>query len=93
MDQRNCRQNKGYNRTISNQYSCRGSSKDNFSPMGNVVECPDTFSAPVDYMPIGMGYVPWQQWGEVFTGEAGLAHGTIFPELVKPWWVKCGQRM
>lgn len=93
MDQRNYRQNKGYNRTISNRYSCRGTGRSNYSPMGNVVECPDTASGPVDYMPIAMAYVPWQQWGEVFTGEAGLSHGTIFPELVKPWWVKCGQRM
>ena len=93
MDQRNCRHNKGYNCTLGNKYTCKEARNTCGSHMDNVVECPGTMEAPVDCMPIAMAYVPWQRWDEVFTGEAGLAHGTIFPELVKPWWTKCGSRM
>lgn len=45
-------------------------------------------------MPIAMAYVPWQTWNcsQVLEADCGLANGTIFPELVKPFWVKCGLR-
>lgn len=55
--------------------------------------CEHLESDEISCMPIAMAYVPWQEWGEVFTGECGLENGTIFPELVKPFWVKCGLRM
>lgn len=37
-----------------------------------------------DY-PVAMAYVPWQQWYTVYDLEKGLACGTIFPELDKPF--------
>lgn len=36
-------------------------------------------------MPIGMGYVPWQKWGQTYSPEQGLKRGTIFPELDYPF--------
>ncbi len=94
MDQRNYRHNRGYDRGLGDKYSCREPEQCNKCRSdANVVECPNRNEAPVDCMQLAMAYVPWQQWCEVFTGEGGLAHGTIFPELVKPWWVKCGQKM
>lgn len=31
-------------------------------------------------------YVPWQIMGDVFKPEVGLCKGTIFPELVSPYY-------
>ena len=33
----------------------------------------------------GHAYVPNQKMGEIFNKDCGLAHGTIFPELVSPY--------
>ena len=55
-------------------------------------DCTNTTNDVCGSMPIAMAYVPWQQWGDVFTGECGLAHGTIFPDLYKPFWVHCGHK-
>lgn len=45
---------------------------------------------------IGMSYVPWQKFEQVLDAENGLAHGTIFAELVLPFYGKkaacCGMR-
>lgn len=35
--------------------------------------------------PIAMAYVPWQTFENVMDGCAGLAHGTIFEDLVFPF--------
>lgn len=35
--------------------------------------------------PIAMAYVPWQSFENVMDGCAGLAHGTIFEDLVFPF--------
>ena len=35
--------------------------------------------------PLAMAYVPWQMFDEVMDGCGGLAHGTIFEELVFPF--------
>lgn len=68
----------------------------NYSDAAYVAEahdCEHLENDEIACMPIAMAYVPWQQWGEVFTGECGLEHGTIFPELVKDFWVSCGLGM
>lgn len=36
--------------------------------------------------PVGMAYVPWQCWGEIYPLNTGLQRGTIFPELDKPFF-------
>ncbi len=38
-----------------------------------------------DNFPPAMAYVPWQYWHRVYDLEKGLACGTIFPELDKPF--------
>ena len=35
--------------------------------------------------PIGMAYVPYQQWDTTFSAEEGFPKGTIFPQLYKPF--------
>lgn len=39
--------------------------------------------------PIGMGYVPMQKWGDLYSLEQGLCEGTIFVELNQ---IFCGKR-
>ncbi len=39
----------------------------------------------LNQMPIGMGYVPWQRWGQTYPIEQGFVRGTIFPELDLPF--------
>lgn len=34
---------------------------------------------------VAMAYVPWQQLEEVYEPEVALCHGTLFPELFKPF--------
>ena len=31
--------------------------------------------------PIGMGYIPWQVWGQTYPLDRAFQVGTIFPEL------------
>lgn len=42
--------------------------------------------------PIGMGYVPWQTFKDIYDPERGLEAGTIFAELEKPFWGRRGFR-
>lgn len=41
-------------------------------------------------MPVAMAYVPWQYFNTVYEVDKALQHGTIFPELNKPWYGKRG---
>ena len=36
-------------------------------------------------MPIGMAYVPFQQWDTPYEGAVGYSRGTIFKELDLPF--------
>lgn len=38
-----------------------------------------------DEYPIGMGYVPWQEFRNLYEPERGFHAGTIFIELDKPF--------
>lgn len=40
----------------------------------------------MDRFPVGMAYVPWQCWGEIYPLNTGLQRGTLFPELDKPFF-------
>jgi len=42
-------------------------------------------SFQIGQMPIGMAYVPWQQWCQTYPMEQGFRQGTIFPELDLPF--------
>ncbi len=41
------------------------------------------------HAPLGMGYVPWQEFDKTFELKKALQVGTIFPELCLPF---CGRR-
>ena len=41
---------------------------------------------PLEGMPIGIGYVPWQQWRSTYDYCEGLSQGTIFPCLNLPFY-------
>ena len=45
---------------------------------------------PIESMPIGMAYVPWQVWQKIYNDEVALDRGTIFHELDLPF---IGERM
>ena len=62
----------------------------------NMTESPDTLcpcqnagcapgDMPVDDMTIGMSYVPWQNWDNIYDSAEALSRGTIFADLYKPW--------
>ena len=73
-----------------NASSCNGnrqgtggcpSSQDHCEPTRKDVETCGRFSPH----PIGMAYVPYQQWDTTFSAEEGFPKGTIFPQLYKPF--------
>jgi hypothetical protein len=35
--------------------------------------------------PVAMAYIPFQQFGQLYSPEKGYQRGTIFPDLDKPW--------
>ena len=35
---------------------------------------------------LAIAYVKWQEFGNVYEAEEGFAHGTIFPDLDKPFY-------
>lgn len=37
-------------------------------------------------LPIGMCYVPWQHFQQVLDADSGLHKGTIFAELILPFY-------
>lgn len=43
--------------------------------------CPNTSAGAMEQYPVGMGYVPWQQWQQTYPLDQALHHGTIFPDL------------
>ena len=48
-------------------------------------DCPNT--DPLRGMPLGIGYVPVQEWGQTHCPDKALQRGTIFPPLDLPF---CG---
>lgn len=42
-----------------------------------------------DNFVVGMAYVPWQHFGNVYEPCKGLSRGTIFPDLDKPFEGGC----
>lgn len=46
----------------------------------------DSFGGCVlDELPIGMAYVPYQKWRNVYNADVALERGTIFAELDMPF--------
>ncbi len=51
----------------------------------------ETGSFPSSRFPVGMGYVPWQQWGMTYEPAKALKSGTIFPCLDLPFLGRRGK--
>lgn len=47
--------------------------------------CPDTSPGGMEQYPVGMGYIPWQQWQQTYPLERAFHRGTIFPDLDLPF--------
>ncbi len=45
---------------------------------------------PLAGLPVGMAYVPWQYFRDVYEPDKALQYGTIFPELNKPFYGRGG---
>lgn len=54
--------------------------------------CRDRFMDDGKDFPIGMAYVPWQVWGNLYPPEQGLCEGTIFADLNQFFCGKRGNR-
>lgn len=48
-------------------------------------DCPNTCAGCMEQYPVGMGYIPWQQWQQTYPLEQALRKGTIFPDLDLPF--------
>ena len=44
--------------------------------------CPSRLTGAFEQQfPVGMGYIPWQTWGQTYPLNTALRQGTFFPEL------------
>ena len=53
-------------------------SADNVQNNGSIPRFPEN-------TPLGMAYVPFQQWSEVYNDEDAFESGTLFPDLNMPF--------
>ncbi len=92
MDRRMYRGNMGYNRNVS-PYRANEPVCDNVAGKYESVDscrkdkdyCEDNFNP--DRFPIGMCYVPWQCFRDLYENEfTALANGTLFKELDYDWY-------
>lgn len=80
-------QNNGYNTQYNNMrkpsYDKPGYA-DKMKAMEHDGDC-NKKTGKVDYMEIGMCYVPWQKWEDIYDIDKALERGTIFAQLDKPF--------
>lgn len=75
-----------YNRGSRQQRSCQPSRPSNVSPSCGYDKCVDkAIDKCVNDLPLAMAYVPMQRWENVCDAPSGLAMGSIFKDLVKPY--------
>lgn len=48
-------------------------------------ECPQPKGKFPAETPLGMAYVPFQEWEKTYDAQAALSRGTVFPSLDKPF--------
>lgn len=48
-------------------------------------ELSQSWTCKSEEFPIGMAYVPWQKWRDIYEPARALNVGTIFAELDKPF--------
>ena len=51
--------------------------------------CPESLAPDPSMLPenpvVAMAYIPFQQYGSVYSAEKALDNGTLFPDLNKPF--------
>lgn len=55
---------------------------DYYVPYTRPSACPGSCN---QQFPVGMGYIPWQAWGQTYPLDRALQVGTIFPDLDYPF--------
>lgn len=60
-------------------------SQTSMSSCGHNGYCPNTAPGGMEQYPVGMGYIPWQQWQQTYPLAQGFNRGTIFPDLDLPF--------
>lgn len=79
----------------SNNQGCKTNAVDNsgcgsFMPVTEASNCGcKDDNHHMTHMPLGMAYVPMQQWGELYDPETAHCQGTAFPDLNL---IFCGSR-
>ncbi len=84
-----------YNYNRQQQMYRRNQGNNNYRTQRNMGcnECNDDSKCDSDKWALGMAYVPWQQWGNVYEPCKALNAGTIFPVLDLPFMGRsCGRR-
>lgn len=69
--------------TVRNPY---GAADNRFCP------CRECDLSHADQLPLGMGYVPVQEWQNTYDTQTALCRGSLFPELYKPFAGSRGER-
>ena len=78
--QNNQRQNQNRNQMMQQMNrGMRQNMRPNMMPCSNS-KCGDSDSRISD-MPLGMCYVPMQEWGDMYDPEMAVCQGTAFPDL------------
>ncbi len=62
-------------------YNNQAANGQNLQPGSYAFPCTNTGVGGMEQYPVGMGYVPWQQWQQTYSLEQGFKRGTIFPDL------------
>lgn len=88
MNRQECRSQRQYNQNSCDQRQYNESSYNQITcPTRNCNIEPNCPNNKQDgEWALAMAYVPWQKWQQVMDGRDGLAHGTIFKELVLPFY-------
>lgn len=80
------RRSMGSYQDTSNVSSGRGELESELREEVKSESCNEDFADKcLEKLPLAMAYVPFQKWRKVFDAPTGLAHGTIFEELVLPF--------
>ena len=61
------------------------SSNDSFSERDDIKKTESISKFP-QHTPLGMAYVPFQEWVELYDSEEAFPKGTIFPDLYYPFF-------
>lgn len=87
------RSNRGYRQQQQRQQRCGRNAPPSYEDSScgpskdeGLDKCVDkTIAKCVNDLPLAMAYVPMQRWENVCDASSGLAQGTIFKDLVKPY--------